>query len=213
MVEDREMPVEAAYDAWAQSYDAGVNLTRDAASAKIQAWIPLLRGRNLLELGCGTGKNTAALAALARRVDAVDFSSRMLAHAARRPECASVRFMRHDIASGLPLDSEHYDVVLESLVLEHIEQLTPVFSEAFRVLRSGGDFLGAELHPYRQRLGKQARFRAADGQSEILVTAYRHSISGFVNAAVAEGFDVVRLDEDEDPTGELRLFSFHFRKP
>ena len=57
------------------------------------------------------------------------------------------------------------------------------------------------------------RFQAQPEQAETLITAYRHDISAFVNDALAAGFAVVGLDEDKDPTGELRLFSFRFRKP
>jgi SAM-dependent methyltransferase len=205
--------VEAGYDRWASTYDDGANLTRDAASAKVRIWAPMFAEKDVLELGCGTGRNTAMLATLARTVDAVDFSDGMLAQAARRPECAGVRFVRQDITQRLTLDSETYDLVIESLVLEHVRDLVAVFEEVFRLLRSGGEFLGSELHPYRQRLGKQARFRPPGQDEEIPIAAYAHSIAEFVNCAIGVGFHVAHLAEDEDASGELRLLSFRLKKP
>ncbi len=50
-----------------------------------------------------------------------------------------------------------------TLVLEHVEALGPVFQEARRVLRDGGTFYLAELHPTRQFGGTQAHFEDEAG--------------------------------------------------
>jgi ubiquinone/menaquinone biosynthesis C-methylase UbiE len=206
------LSVADGYDRWAPTYDRVANSTRDAATNRLLNWASFFRGKDVLELGCGTGRNTALIAQWAASVAALDFSAGMLSEAARRPDCSGVRFLTHDVTTALPSETATHDVVLESLVLEHIRELAPVFSEVFRVLRPGGDFFGSELHPYQQSLGKQARFQPPGSTEEVLIEAHRHSDSEFVNVALAAGFHVLQLEEDEDPTGALRLFSFHFRK-
>ena len=67
----------STYDRWAASYDADKNATRDL-DAVIVRRAPLdLADRDVLELGCGTGKNTVWFAEHARSVIALDFSEAM----------------------------------------------------------------------------------------------------------------------------------------
>jgi SAM-dependent methyltransferase len=60
-------------------------------------------GRDVLELGCGTGKNTGWLAEHARTVVGLDFSAGMLARARERVRAANVRFARHDVRQRWPV--------------------------------------------------------------------------------------------------------------
>jgi malonyl-CoA O-methyltransferase len=84
------------------------------------------------------------------------------------------------------------------LVLEHVAALGPVIREAARVLAPGGALFLCELHPVRQMLGKQARFRAAPGGSIECITAFCHDVSDYVNAALAVGFRLRHLGEWRD---------------
>jgi hypothetical protein len=63
-----------AYDRWAASYDADRNATRDLDAAVVRSVPFVLDGRDVLELGCGTGKNTPWLAGRAKTVIGLDFS-------------------------------------------------------------------------------------------------------------------------------------------
>ncbi|CAN5506272.1 hypothetical protein BH09GEM1_BH09GEM1_15980 [soil metagenome] len=184
-----------AYDRWSASYDSDANATRDLDAAVLRR-IPLqIAGLRVLELGCGTGKNTEWLAATARNVTALDFSPGMLERARQRVTASNVRFVEHDIREPLPLAGASVDVVVGNLVLEHVSDLAPAFAEAARVLTSGGQVFFCELHPYRQLRGGQAHFADAANGEAVVVTAYRHTISEFVNAAIAAGLTVRALGE------------------
>src|SRR4051812_24516774 len=73
--------VAGAYDRWAASYDADKNATRDLDALVMRRSPIALEGRDVLELGCGTGKNTSFLAEHAKSVLAMDFSEGMIARA------------------------------------------------------------------------------------------------------------------------------------
>ena len=191
--------VAAAYDRWSASYDVDRNATRDL-DAEILRRTPLdLDGRDVIELGCGTGKNTVWLAERARTVLALDFSDGMLARArerlAERPGAASVRFVRHDVREPWPATLASVDVVVGNLVLEHVEALASVYSEAARVLRPGGQLLLCELHPERQRRGGQAHFTDAASGDTVHVPAHRHTVSEYVNGGIAAGLTLRHLGE------------------
>lgn len=222
----REVPVEAAYDSWAESYDTGPNPTRDLDAVVLRRLLPDLAGQRVLEIGCGTGKNTPALRG-ADRVVGLDLSEAMLERARRRLESgdgAPVEFVRHDLTRGLPFPDGSFEVVTSNLVLEHVEDLGPVLREVARVLTPGGLALLVEFHPYRQFQGRGARFRLPEGGEEILVPFHVHHLGEFHRAARDAGLVLEDLQEwcaPEDPQlarppgpEDLpRLLSLRFRLP
>jgi ubiquinone/menaquinone biosynthesis C-methylase UbiE len=191
-----------AYDRWSRQYDDDQNATRDL-DAFVLRQVPLrLAGARVLELGCGTGKNSAWLVSQARELVALDFSPGMLDVARRRVRSFSARFVEHDITRPWPADARSVDVVVGNLVLEHVDDLAPVFREAARVLRPGGQLFFCELHPYRQLRGGQAHFVDLRSEETVQVAAYRHSVSEYVTGALATGFVLRALGEWLEPAAD-----------
>ena len=204
------IPVQPGYDAWAASYDTVENPTRDLAAADLRRQPFPLVGAAVLELGCGTGLNTEWLVEAGAEVTGLEFSEGMLARA--RERVPGARLLAHDITRPLPLPDSAFQLVVETLVLEHIADLGPVFGETARVLKPGGLFYLAEYHPYRQLMGKQARFADAAGV-ERPVEAYVHSVPEYLNAALAAGLELVRAGEPgEEPTPRLLTLTFRKRR-
>ena len=206
--------VAQAYDRWSRRYDDDHNATRDL-DARVVRQSPLhVAGARVLELGCGTGKNSEWLATHAHSLVALDFSPGMLDFARRRVRSERVRFVEHDITRPWPVDTASVDVLVVNLVLEHVHELAPVFGEAARVLRPGGQLFFCELHPYRQLRGGQAHFEDAETNETVPVTAYRHSVSEYVNGGLEAGLTLRALGEhveDSAPAGSPpRLLSVLF---
>ncbi len=205
-----------AYDRWSATYDSDVNATRDLDAVVLRRAPLRLHGRQVLELGCGTGKNTAWLAAAAANVTALDFSAGMLARARERVTAHNVDFITHDLRQIWPLRDESEDVVIGNLVLEHIEDLAAIFAEAARVLTSGGQLYFCELHPYRQLGAGQAHFADPQSGETVAVTAYRHATSDYANAGIGAGLTLVELGEWTEPDAEAggapRLLSLLFER-
>jgi ubiquinone/menaquinone biosynthesis C-methylase UbiE len=195
MPEREPIDVAAAYDRWASQYDDDPNATRDL-DAEVLRRAPLhLDGRDVLELGCGTGKNTIWLAESTRQVVAMDFSDGMMAAARRRVRTHNVRFVQHDVRERWPLASGAVDVVVGNLVLEHVQHLAPIYAEAVRVLRPGGQLFLCELHPFRQLRGGQAHFSDQRTGETVHVAAFTHSASEYVNCGIAAGLVLRELGE------------------
>jgi malonyl-CoA O-methyltransferase len=98
-------------------------------------------------------------------------------------------------------------------VLEHIQNLDHVFSEAARVLLPDGKFFVDELHPFRQYEGTKARFSRAD--ETIQVEAFVHHISDFLEAAADNHLSLVSLNEYWHATDENRpprILSLYFER-
>ncbi|HEX3160027.1 MAG TPA: class I SAM-dependent methyltransferase [Gemmatimonadaceae bacterium] len=187
--------IATAYDRWAASYDVDRNATRDLDADVVQRAPLVVADRDVLELGCGTGKNTAWLAGRARSVVGLDFSEGMLARARSRVPAAHVRFVRHDVQQPWPVRDASVDLVVGNLVLEHVEHLGPIFAQAARVLRAGGQLFLCELHPYRQWRGGQAGFADGETGETIRVPAHVHTVAEYVNGGLARGFTLRELGE------------------
>jgi ubiquinone/menaquinone biosynthesis C-methylase UbiE len=195
MPDDESVDVARAYDRWATQYDDDQNATRDL-DAEVVRRAPLrLDGRDVLELGCGTGKNTVFLAESARVVVAMDFSDGMLAAARRRVRSPKVRFVQHDVRESWPLADGSVDVVVGNLVLEHVRDLTPIYGEAARILRPDGQLFLCELHPFRQLRGGQAHFTDPQTGKTVHVQAFTHTASEYVNSGIAAGLSLRELGE------------------
>jgi malonyl-CoA O-methyltransferase len=206
--------VEAAYTTWSATYDADRNLTRDLDQDVTRRVLGDRHFRSVLEIGCGTGKNTALLAGIAERVVALDFSEGMLARARAKMRADHVVFLRTDVTRPWPCADGSVDLVIGNLVLEHIEHLDAVFAEASRCLTADGRLFVSELHPFRQYQGAQARFVDAANEST-RVPAFVHHVSEVLDAATRAGVTLLRFGEwwhDEDASRPPRLATFELVK-
>jgi len=207
------MSIQKAYNEWSATYDSDENLTRDLDQKVTRAALANLQFNSILEIGCGTGKNTVFLAQIGTRVHALDFSEGMIEKAKKKVQAENVRFSVADLTQKWPCENRSYDLIVCNLVLEHIEDLSFIFSEAFRVLEEEGRFLINELHPFRQYEGKKASFGKGEKVTEI--PAFVHHISDFLNAALNNELTLVKLNEwwhEDDQSKPPRLISFLFEK-
>ena len=205
------MGIQGAYNEWAEIYDTNENRTRDLDQKVTRATLADHHFNSILELGCGTGKNTAFLVQIGTRLHALDFSQSMLEKAKEKVKAENVRFSMADLTKRWPCEDGDYDLITGNLVLEHIEDLSHIFSEAARVMQQNGRFLINELHPFKQYQGTKARFESKNETIE--VDAFVHHISDFTNAATASGLKLLQLSEywhAEDQNKPPRLISFIF---
>ena len=207
------MNIQDAYTNWSASYDSDRNLTRDLDQTVTRDSLGNLRCQSILELGCGTGKNTAFLARIGAQVHALDFSPGMLAQARAKRPAAHVKFEQADITQAWPCARQSVDLIVCNLVLEHIQDLSFIFSEAARVLVPGGRIFICELHPSRQYQGRQANFQ--HGPDTVAIPAFTHHISEFIDTAARHGLKLQTLREwwhQADQNKAPRLVSFLFEK-
>lgn len=226
----RYLPTTEAYDRWAAVYDTDGNFLQALDSIEMSALLPRFisaiassapatspeGGWKLVDLGCGTGRNTARLLDLAPpsrdgatggvgEVIALDASAGMLEVASarlRRPGTAGSRLPRLTLAvfdllappgaDDLPeavLAAGGADGVVSTLVLEHVP-LPAFFAHAARALRPGGVLLLTNMHAEMGALS-QAGFVDPATAEKIRPVSYAHGIRDVVEEARRCGLVVI----------------------
>ncbi len=208
------MSIVDSYNQWAEQYDSSENKTRDLDRVATQETLSKYAFAKVLELGCGTGKNTAWLLEQGAEVIGLDFSEGMLEKAREKIQSPRANFLQADITKQWPAKIPQVDLATCSLTLEHIADLDFVFQQAHQKIKLGGHFFICELHPFKQYMGSKARYDTAEGVKELEV--YIHHISAFLKEAKQNGFSLIELEEwFDEPREEQtppRLLSLVFQK-
>jgi ubiquinone/menaquinone biosynthesis C-methylase UbiE len=157
----------ARYDGIADWYDTEFQ-PEPLASETWQVLTRLLGdgSGSLLDVGCGTGSYTAALAERGWDVTGVDVSGDML----RRAEARGVKTVRADAAS-LPFEDASFDAAVSVFTSTDVDDLGAVVREIVRVLRPGAALVSVAAHPCF--VGPHSKYDPESGVPELHPGWYR----------------------------------------
>lgn len=207
------MSIAKSYNSWAEQYDTNENKTRDLDKKATIETLSKYAFDNVIELGCGTGKNTEWLITKAKSIMGLDFSEEMLNKAKRKINSNKIKFLQTNLKEPWPVENNFADLITCSLTLEHIKNLNPIFNQAHLKLKTGGKFFISELHPARQYAGSKAKYESETGINELEV--YVHHLSEYLGSAEKNSLKLIEINEwfDNLPENEVpRLISFVFEK-
>lgn len=207
------MNIKSAYNIWASNYDKDKNLTRDLDAEIVRKEFSNQNFNSILEVGCGTGKNTIFFESISNYLTAIDFSESMISKAKEKVKSENVNFQIADITKDWNLEENKFDLITFNLILEHIENLTFIFEQTHKHLKSKGLVFINELHPFRQYDGKKAVYEENGEIKEI--DAFIHNISDFINSTNKNGLKFLELKEywhEQDQNKLPRILSLLFIK-
>ncbi|KAJ4984560.1 hypothetical protein SVAN01_09961 [Stagonosporopsis vannaccii] len=221
-----------AYDQWASIYDTDGNMLQSIDDFELNTLLPPLlhdvassasANISVLDLGCGTGRNTARLlrhawpASKNIAVTGLDFSAGMLALAQTKlspltssaeNKNISLRLQHCDpfplppsppfAPSLLALLPQH--LLISTLVLEHIP-LPVFFGTLTALLAPGGLAVVTNMHPHMGSCS-QAGFVNAEGV-KVRGESFVHELAQTVQAAREAGLEVVSVRERGVSEGDV----------
>ena len=129
---DADLQLRHRYDDQASRYDSSRGVGASTLALLLEA-LSDAPGREVVDVGCGTGNYSEALAAHGFAVTAVDVDPAMLAQAA-----AKGLDVLEGAAESLPLADASQDGVAMVSMLHQVESWPAALREAVRVLRPGG---------------------------------------------------------------------------
>lgn len=170
----------------------------------IRRMLPDVSELDVLDAGCGIGDYTGALLERGASVVGVDTSENALATARERFGDRAT-FHRQDLTEPLAFASAgRFDLVFCNLVLDHIEDWGPVFSEFQRVLTPGGEVVFTTIHPmrrYRRHRDELTSYYETEayvsewGTTDARIASYHRPVEAILESLTEAGFSVDEFRE------------------
>ncbi len=211
-----------AYEAMAEEFNARIETKDYNAYLERPATLSLLpdvKGKHVLDAGCGPGLYAEILLDRGATVTAIDISPKMIHFAKQRlGDRATIRLANLDE----PLDflaDKSVDVVFSSLVLDYIRNWDPLFAEFYRILCDDGYFIFSTEHPHNKWSNPDHPRRTKKPKNyfnlelveliwtgfgkPVPVLSYRRPLSHFFECLHQAGFHLDKLIEPQ-PTEDFK---------
>lgn len=185
-----------AYDLWAHTYDHQVGnlmlaLDEEVFTGLLKKIAP--EGKNVIDIGCGTGRHwNKILARQPRRLTGFDVSAGMLGKLKiKYPEAHTIQLSN---SNHLPeVESGSVDLIVSTLTIAHIEDLQDAFCEWRRVLNPNGEIIITDYHPDTLMNGGKRTFQY--NEQTLAVKNFTHSIEMILQYSRHMGWEVQELEE------------------
>jgi ubiquinone/menaquinone biosynthesis C-methylase UbiE len=191
----KRIPIIEGYDKWSEKYDRESNPLIALEEPITLDLIGQVKGQQVLDLGCGTGRYCLLLAQRGAKVVGIDPSSGMIQHARRKITDSNQITLHQGTLDDLHFPDGQFDLVVSALTLSHLPELEPTFREIGRVLKSGGWLVISDVHPYWPVSGHDyTEFFDEQGQ-EYRIPIYSHLLEDYWNLCPRLGLDLEDLRE------------------
>ena len=192
------------FDAWADVYDSQPNPLLALEQRVLGPMLPDVRGLDVLDAGCGTGRWLNQLVRRSpRSLLGVDISPQMLLLAAAKlgPNCD----LRLGSCTAMPFGNAAADMVLSSFVISYVDDLEAFAHEIDRVARPGTTIFLTDMHPDTEASCKWKRsFQAGGSSTEIQASGW--SLEQIKGAFLDRRFELISLIEPTLGLEERQMF-------
>jgi len=223
---------DANADSWAERVRAGHDVYREYYNnPAMLEFIGDLRGREVLDLGCGEGYQTRILARRGAHMTGIDLSPRMIefARAEERRSPLGIRYQQASFTDLGVFADDSFDAIVSFMALMDGPGFSDAMREIRRVLRPGAPLIFSIVHPMstrgigwvRDEAGEKIKFtvseyfneepfvdqwkfsKAPDADTAPLFTVpyFRKTLSDYINTMIRAGLVIAELHEPR-PTEE-----------
>ena len=178
------------------------------------AKMPSLKGKSVLDLGCGYGENCKMFSQMgAKYVLGIDISEKMLSVANEQNSLPNIEFKKISMNNLAELDAK-FDVVVSSLAFHYIEDFSTLIYSIKNLMNDGGILLFSQEHPIATAPKSGIKWKtngeyvegmlltdySEEGVRDINwiiehVIKYHRKTSTIINTIINHGFVIIEVDE------------------
>ena len=189
-----------------------------------RSWFPEnMKGIRVLGLASGGGQQMPILAAAGCDCTVFDYSDEQLK---RERETADregyqIRIIKGDMTEPLPFETESFDLIINPVSNCYVQEVRPIFSECWRILKKGGIFLGGfdiginyifdeeekeivNRLPFDPLKNPEQMKQLQDHDAGI---QFSHTLEELIGGQLEAGFILTDLYEDYNAEGRLKEFN------
>lgn len=222
----KELDTKKTYDRFAQAYqqkrqDPLKSLWNEYLDVRPMRTLlkPLVKGKKVLDLGCGFGSLSQWLHEQKALVQGQDLSQKMI-------ELAQESYPHLKFQQGpshkIKLAQKSVEVVASALMVHYLKDPKPTFKEVARVLKPQGHFIFSFHHPVGEILKKTPKGAVLSDYFEerwydwemlpgMKLKSYHHTFESMVEALRQSGFVVKRLREARPPKSVAHKYPDFYR--
>lgn len=184
----------------------------------IYAALPNLKGKRVLDLGCGCGNNCMKAVEMgASYVLGTDISKNMIELAKKTNKAKEIKYKVLSMEDLDQLD-EKFDVVVSSLAFHYIEDYDKLLTDIYNVLNKGGVLIFSQEHPLstgtilNEATNFKSKMKLGGKEYKLLsdynrngprtvnwldgtYTKYHRNMSTMINGLINHKFKLVRIEE------------------
>lgn len=144
----------------------------------IKSLLPDLKGKKVLDLGCGYGENCSYFIEIgAKNVIGVDISKKMLEVAQKENTHINIEYLEKNM-DDIGEIQEKFDIVYSSLALHYIKDFKKLLININNLLNEGGLFIYSQEHPLTTAHEKGKRWTRDENGKAIYYNLANYMKSG-----------------------------------
>ncbi len=204
----RYLTVGQLYKNWADYYDSDQNLAIFLEERVTRKWFNL-KNKEILDLGCGTGRHTLKLAKK-NNVTAVDLSKEMLDLARKKAQTEKLKVDFYKIDFSKFKSKKKFDLIISMLVLDHIENLKKVLDKISAMSKVGTELIISNVPAYQIFKRRVLETRK--------INQYYHPLEEYLRLLRAAGFELqdcreMFFEEKDARTKKFDKFKSQLNEP
>lgn len=169
------------YNLYAEKYDESQKFLNSFEKGQLFSLMGDLKGKKVLDVGCGTGRLIGELKLFGADIVACDVSSEMLK--ITKKKYPAVETVEADI-EDLPFEDKTFDVVIATFMIVHLKFLERAFEEVYRVLKDGGVFILTNINQRRA-----PKLKTNEGE-KIVISSFYHRPEDVLKVLEGNFFDI-----------------------
>jgi ubiquinone/menaquinone biosynthesis C-methylase UbiE len=174
-----------------------------------------VKGKKILEIGCGGGQNSIAFAKQGAIATGLDLSEEQLEFAKKlaERERVNVEFIKGDMADMKGIESNNFDIVYTACAVCYAP-IEKTFKEVCRVLKKNGLFIFSEIHPFYNLFSysdftlEKSYFNTGYSENDwwyeqngknlkAISAGFSYKVSDYHNVLIESGFKIEKVLEPE----------------